>query len=326
MGRNIALKVLLLTAYDASLEPLAKITVPRMAHYAGRHQCEFRVVPNAVCDRPRGWIKLPYIRQALTENFDYVLWLDVDALFVRDDIDIRSAVVPSADLHMSWHGPDTSDWRPPPGLVPHFNAGVMLISSRPWSREFFGRVWEIGEIANQPWSDQASILRLLGYDNLLGLGPENPSVPDRRHVARLDVAWNSIPGVAAASDPIINHYAGVDQIARLRLMEIDRETLADRENATGQARNLLARQLHAYAKDRRDEASEWRSVRGQLNEARAALQAIQGLANVRLAEIKSLSDQLTEARAELNAIRFSQARRPTTPLRQAVGLLRRLRA
>ena len=76
-------------------------------------------------------------------------------------------------------------------------------------------------------------------------------MPDRQHVARLDVAWNSIPGVAAAPDPIINHYAGMDLRTRLRLMAIDRETLADRENATIQVREVLSRQLHAYAKERR---------------------------------------------------------------------------
>ncbi len=341
------MKVLLLTAYDASLAPLARFTVPRMAQYADRNQCELRVVAEAECDRPGAWIKIPAIRQALDEDFDYVLWLDADTLFIRHDIDIRSAISPSADLHMTWHGPDTADWQAPSGLAPHFNAGVMLIRNAAWSREFFKRTWEIGQIGDHGWRDQATILHQLGYDNLLGLGPENPSQPDRTRVTRLDAAWNSIPGIAIAPDPIINHYAGMDESTRLRLIAIDCETLPYRENASGQARILLSRQLSAYAKERRVAASEWGMVRGELAQARAALEATRVLALQRLAEInlladqhheeiklladqrheeiKSLVDQLAQAGAELKLLRSSLSWTMTRPLREVVRFLRRIR-
>ena len=91
------------------------------------------------------WLKIEVIRAALDDNYDFVLWMDVDAVVLRNDVDIRSAAVDAADLHMAWHGPDTSEIMAA-DFVPHFNSGVMLIRVTDWSRAFFERVWEIGSV------------------------------------------------------------------------------------------------------------------------------------------------------------------------------------
>src|SRR6266702_1531010 len=156
----------LLTAYDSVQQPLAAITIPRMQAFAETHGYEKRVIHGDSWKRPRGWLKIEVIRAALEDNFDFVLWMDVDAIVLRNDIDVRTAAVDEAHLHMAWHGPDTSEILAA-DFVPHFNSGVMLIRVHDWSREFFRRVWEIDEFPH-PWFDQATILHLLGYDECLG--------------------------------------------------------------------------------------------------------------------------------------------------------------
>jgi hypothetical protein len=110
----------------------------------------------------------------LNEDFDFLLWLDVDTLIIRDDIDIRSVIEPGVDLYLSWHGPETAArcW---PNFSPHFNTGVMLIRNGSWSSDFFSRVWEVGQIDSAPWRDQSTIIRLLGYDNVHELGSHDPA-------------------------------------------------------------------------------------------------------------------------------------------------------
>lgn len=247
--------VLLLSSYDDAFASIATVTLPRLERYAGRHQYTLRVATD-LCERPGGWVKVPLIRQALGEPFDFVLWVDADALLLRDAVDIRSAITDGADLHMAWHGPDTTDWRAPPGLVPHFNSGIMLIRNCSWSREFFDAVWHHGQIVGHPWRDQAVILLLLGYGNLIGKGAEDCANANRRHVVRLDPAWNSVPGVAMSNDPIIHHYAGIELDWRLMLMRYDATYPISR---WGNFRRERARQINLLAQYVRQTCEDQRS-------------------------------------------------------------------
>ncbi len=250
LGERYFLKqsVCVLTAYDSNLRSLAALTVPRMRAFAAAHGCEARALQKDEWQRTRGWIKVEAIRAVLEENFDFVFWIDVDALVLRRDVDIRTAAVDGADLHMVWHGPDTSLLQ---GVYfePQFNNGVMLIRSTDWSRDFFKRLWDVGQLGHT-WADQATTFHLLGYDNLLGLGPERPEVPDRSYVARLDSAWNAVPGVAMTPDPIIHHYAGINHLGtRLRLIEADARTVALRETASLEVRQAFSWQLSLWRQD-----------------------------------------------------------------------------
>ncbi len=289
--KGTMLKVLMLRGCDLAQAALAKITIPAMRRYADRHLCELRVVTKTTVDRHPAWMKIPSIREALTEEFDFVLWLDADALIVRSDVDVRTAIHPTADLQLSWHGPETTDWQAPPELPPHFNAGVLLIRVSSWSKDFFARVWETGQLENAMWHDQSTMHHVLCCSNVFSL--ENWIHPAKSHVAHLDAAWNSIPGVATAPDPIINHYAGIEDSMRLRLLEIDCETLPYRENATGQVRSGFSRQLNAYVKEMRH------------------LLATRG--------------ELTAMRRELTAMRDSLSWRITRPLRAGRRLVNRYR-
>ena len=191
--------VCLLTSYTSNYSAFAALSIPHMKEYANRHGYEFRAVQNDDCVRRDGWRKIEPIRTALAAVFDFVFWVDIDALIVRKEVDIRSAAKPGADLHMAWHDQGPVRYGDPP----HFNAGVMLIRSSDWARQFFMRVWDTP--MQHKWGDQASILHLLGYDDILRLGPARSDEPARKRVATLDTAWNSIIGIEVADDPIIHH-------------------------------------------------------------------------------------------------------------------------
>jgi hypothetical protein len=95
----------LLTAYNSLHESIASIAIPSMRRLAGANNYSFEAVRRDDCLRNVGWIKIDPIRDALAGNTDYELWLDIDALPVRYDADIRAIANPDADLHLSWHQP-----------------------------------------------------------------------------------------------------------------------------------------------------------------------------------------------------------------------------
>ena len=221
MVRVMNSTVCLLTSYTSTYSAFAALSIPHMKDYAGRHGYEFRAVQNDDCDRKGGWIKIEPIREALAAAFDFILWMDIDALVVRKDVDIRIAQKPGADLHMAWHEQGIIR----SGIPAHFNTGIMLIRSSDWARQFFMRVWDTGQLQH-PWTDQATILHLLGHDHILRLGAARPDEPNRKRVATLNTVWNSIIGIEVADDPIVHHYAGIpDYEVRLGLMAADDKTL-----------------------------------------------------------------------------------------------------
>jgi hypothetical protein len=237
--------VCLLTSYTSTYAAFAALSVPHMKEYAGRHGYEIRVIQRDDCERKGSWIKIEPIRAALAAGFDFVFWIDVDTLVVRKDVDIRIAAKPGADIHMAWHEQGPVRFGDPA----HFNAGIMLIRSSDWARHFFMRVWDTGPLPHK-WSEQATILHLLGYDDILQLGAARPDEPSREHIATLDTAWNSIIGVEMADDPIIHHYAGIpDYEVRLGLMTLDEATIDLRRKETPEARRAFLRQLGQWRLD-----------------------------------------------------------------------------
>jgi hypothetical protein len=213
-----------------------------MKEYAGRHGYEFRVIQRDDCDRKRGWIKIEPIRAALAAGFDFVLWMDIDTLVIRKDVDIRIAAKPGADLHMAWHEQGPVRYGDPA----HFNAGIMLIRSSDWARHFFMRVWDTGQLQHI-WTDQATILHLLGYDDVLRLGAARPDEPNRERITILNTAWNSIIGIEVADDPIIHHYAGIPNYeVRLGLMSVDEATIDLRLKNTPEFRRAFLQQLSQW--------------------------------------------------------------------------------
>jgi hypothetical protein len=148
--------------------------------------------------RPPAWGKIRLIRELL-EIYDWVLWLDADAIFVDPYADVMGVVRPDKDLYLVEHR-----WGSPVQHVP--NTGVMLIRSSAWSRMLFDRIWDEESLVSHPWWDNAALLEILGYD----LAPARLKRPgsDIAMVEFLDISWNSIP-LDPSPVPKINHYAGV---------------------------------------------------------------------------------------------------------------------
>lgn len=199
-------RVCLLTAYDASYEPIAKLSSPGMHRLATVQGYDFKPVCVMECDRPGGWLKIAPILDCLNSGYDWVLWLDADVIVRRLDQDVRQCATRGGDLFMVWHDPPPR----PNGDGPHFNTGVMLIRCSAWSRKFFNEVWRIGPLPYR-WHDQAALHHALGYHAVIKMGPDREN-PLRRRVSRLPPQWNSIPNVCGVEDPILEHFAGLPTI------------------------------------------------------------------------------------------------------------------
>lgn len=176
---------------------LLELTLPSMCRFAERHGYDVLVGTGAESrGRPPAWAKVPLLQRALA-RFDYALWLDADALVVRDDVDVVDELPPSAFQALAEH--QTGQGRCP-------NTGVWLLRAGPDSKAFLEAVWGSAAYVDHPWWENAAVCDLLGYQ----AGPPCELAhlsPFGRSTHWLPIIWNSIPGVPVER-PRIVHLAG----------------------------------------------------------------------------------------------------------------------
>ena len=158
------------------------------------------------------WHRVKLIPQLFDQGYDYVLWIDADALFMRFDRDIADVIDGSHDLYLVRHKHAWSSTLAP-------NCGVMLIRNTPWSRDFFARLWSMEQYASHYWWENAALISALGYHSLLREGADVPDADLLAHIRFLDTEWNVLPWMSEArNQAIIFHYAGGTSYERKRLL------------------------------------------------------------------------------------------------------------
>lgn len=158
--------------------------------------------------RPYAWTKLLAIRDLL-DKYDFVFYVDSDALILRDDIDVATI----AHTDFAWPvGPVNGRICP--------SAGIMAIRSSESSKKLFDLAYCQNDLIYNGWWEQAALMRILQY--------EDPRDHERHWsefnldklqigITELDSSWNSTIQ-EFASDPIIRHFAGDPFPLKLLLM------------------------------------------------------------------------------------------------------------
>lgn len=208
------------TFFDDAFAEMGEISATTLGWYASRYGFDIHIERNLKCDRPAAWTKVILLQSLLDQDYDFILWVDADALFVRFTHDIRNEIVNGKDLFLVCH-----KIRKPiqPGAwlgldVP--NTGVMLLRNGDWSRWFLNALWDRVEYVNHQFWENAAALEVMGYHFVVDGSKRNDPVKSvLDHIGWLDPAWNSVPGIYESRIPIIHHYAGCSQ--RLEPMRRD---------------------------------------------------------------------------------------------------------
>ncbi len=202
---------------------LLGISATTFADYARRWGWDLVLSAEELSDgRPPAWGKIPFVRELL-DGYEWVLWLDADAIVVDLEADIAGVIEPGKDLYLVEHEWGDEPQRPP-------NSGVFLIRATDWSRRLLDRMWASEHLTFHPWWDNAALMEILGYD----LEPARLSHPnaDTERVSLIDLAWNSVP-VHSSPTPHIKHYAGSRSPTDVRESLLDDLAAMTRRGAPG---------------------------------------------------------------------------------------------
>ena len=193
---------------------LLDLTRRRHQSYALQHRMDFwRITEPQQNERVRVWDKILLILKALhaQANYQWVFWIDADALIARPSVDLRRALRSGSELGMVIH--------PNPY---HFNAGALYLRNTPAAKAFFEAAWGLWPV-DHPWEEQTAMNRLLARSRWEGFQP-------------LPATWNSTWGVNEVAGANVRAWHGVThQEQRLRLMTAALEE-SEREPAMPGAR------------------------------------------------------------------------------------------
>jgi hypothetical protein len=109
-----SLNIAILVIYDAAFwdRELSEQSVENKRQYARRHGYTV-IVANDMLDRsrPGAWSKLPAVKKHLP-YYDYIMYMDVDAVIMNFNRKIEELIVPGFDIVMAtdWNGPNTGVW------------------------------------------------------------------------------------------------------------------------------------------------------------------------------------------------------------------------
>jgi hypothetical protein len=134
------MKISICTGHNEYLKSLSKISIPNFESYCGYHGYDLliyndidKLKPNKCINESFAWYKLIWLKKHLS-NYDYILWVDIDALFINKKMPIES-FISSSEIKLYLAGP-----------FDKWNTGVFLIKNDE----------EINKMLEESWSDDDS--------------------------------------------------------------------------------------------------------------------------------------------------------------------------
>ena len=185
-----------------------RLSLPNFTHYAARHGYEIVVGDGDAYGRASSWGKIPLLQRLLT-SYDFVLWIDADALILDPSVDLETVVPAHAFQALA-----NTTLSPSRGICPC--CGVWAFRAGPRAQAFLATIWEQHDLIDHKFWEQAAVMRLIGWRIEEPMSKERQSEWDDGTFF-LDEEWDMIPQYEFGYAPgKIRHYTGFPSYRRRR--------------------------------------------------------------------------------------------------------------
>jgi hypothetical protein len=166
--------------------PMLELTRERNKAYCIRWQMDYQCLESAssvqYADAKAGaWVKVELIKFALAKGYQYIIWLDADAMIKDLDTDLRDGCI----------GGIGACWMRIPQLH-HWNVGVMYVTNTPPVKEFID-AWLANYPGEKQWMEQ-------GVFNRLGM--------QSKVVQTISDRWNATINYTMCPDAVVLGFHG----------------------------------------------------------------------------------------------------------------------
>lgn len=192
-------------------EKMIELTREHNQAYCDKHGFDFQCVveDNLIAVDNGAWAKIKYIKEALREGYQYIVWLDADAMIIDTSVDLREAVQ-YKKISACWH-------RIP--QLNHWNVGVLYIYNSPNVVDFVDKWFNSYPPPADGWFEQGVFNRLALKNNTV------ITASDR---------WNATIDVSMVPDAVVMGFHGQgDAEYRYKLIqEVFESAIKKAHNAT----------------------------------------------------------------------------------------------
>ena len=177
--------VLIQHAYKGEFEPMMELTKERHAAYCERFGFDFwHEVYNMSRPMETGaWAKIELMQKALDKGYEYIVWIDADAMIYDVDTDLREAIQRNK-IGACWH-------RIP--QLNHWNVGVLYLHNSVAVRNVVENWWASYPAPNDGWFEQGVFNRI---------GKENNTI------VTISDRWNATLDVNMVPDAVVLGFHG----------------------------------------------------------------------------------------------------------------------
>ena len=199
--------ITILIAYDDNFKNIAELNIPIIQSYCKLNNYIFEQRDIVNFDKHPAWFKPIAICDELEKNkSDYVLWLDIDTLILKQDFSLEKICSSNKYLYLSKD-------------INNINSGVMLIKNCQEMKKFFNAVSELYlSFKDHIWWEQAAIIHLI-EKNYLNINNHIEYIPQKifnaydRHLVR------TFNDGYVCDESFILHMPSINQDIRLKTIK-----------------------------------------------------------------------------------------------------------
>jgi hypothetical protein len=186
---------------------MLRLTMQRHAAYARSHQMDYWLIfgdTDPRLDWHKGaWPKIPLIKRALEQGYEWVFWVDADAAIVKQD-DLREAL---SDGKLVGGVEHYAPWFEGFQIPRHINVGVLFFRNAPLTKQFID-AWLDAYPGEPRWAEQGTFNKLIVDFQYADVFQSLPA------------KYNATVNVHHEKEPVIIGWHGVAPLAkRLELMK-----------------------------------------------------------------------------------------------------------
>lgn len=127
------MKIAIVSLYTNEIKEIVALTAANQKAYANKWGYDYYLFCGRLSERHPAWDKILATKNML-KNYDWVLWIDSDAIFTKFDKKLEDYIRPG---YSGVFGPD------PNGNI-YVNTGVFLLQNCKWSNLILDDVWNHG--------------------------------------------------------------------------------------------------------------------------------------------------------------------------------------
>ena len=133
-------------------EKMMELTRTHNVSYCNFHKFDYQThcYANELDVNNGGWVKIELIRAALKAGYEYIVWLDADAMIIDVSVDLRHAFE-AGKIGAAWH-------RIP--QLNHWNVGVMYVHNTPDTSAFISQWLASYPPPKDGWMEQGVFNRM----------------------------------------------------------------------------------------------------------------------------------------------------------------------